>query len=558
MKHFILYTLACLFSFGVKAQNVTFQVDMNQYGGAFTTPEVNGTFNGWCGSCNAMSDANNDGIWDVTLPLSQGQIEYKFSHDGWAGQESLTPNTPCVLTTGGFTNRVLQITGDTILPPVCWESCAACVPPSNVTFQVDMNQYGGAFTTPEVNGTFNGWCGNCNAMTDANNDGIWEVTLPLTQSSIEYKFSHDAWAGQESLDTSLACVLTTGANTNRFIQINGDTVLPAVCWESCNECVDTSNVTFRVDMSEYTGSFTTPEINGTFNAWCGNCNPMTDEDNDSVWEITLPLTQDSIEYKFSYDAWAGEEDLEQGLPCTKTDGEYTNRFMFIDGDTILPIVCWESCNEECITTEAKVNVTFRVDMSEYSGSFTTPEVNGTFNGWCGNCNALEDSDGDNIWETTIELDQDTFDYKFSYDTWTGQETLDSNLSCTKTTTDEGGTFINRIILVTGDTVLPAVCWESCDTCGADSTTSILSVVNTEHFSLYPNPAKEAFIIDANNWGSESVRISLFNSLGVNVYNVLKTDRSPEEIQVSELKTGMYIVTIESSHGRYIYRMVVSE
>ncbi len=88
--------------------------------------------------------------------------------------------------------------------------------------------------------------------------------------------------------------------------------------------------------------------------------------------------------------------------------------------------------------------------------------------------------------------------------------------------------------------------------------SILSVVNTEHFSLYPNPAKEAFIIDANNWGSESVRISLFNSLGVNVYNVLKTDRSPEEIQVSELKNGMYIVTIESSHGRYIYRMVVSE
>ncbi len=69
---------------------------------------------------------------------------------------------------------------------------------------------------------------------------------------------------------------------------------------------------------------------------------------------------------------------------------------------------------------------------------------------------------------------------------------------------------------------------------------------------------DVILIDANNWGSESVRISLFNSLGVNVYNVLKTDRSPEEIQVSELKNGMYIVTIESSHGRYIYRMVVSE
>ena len=49
----------------------------------------------------------------------------------------------------------------------------------NVTFQLDMNNVSSPFITPEVNGTFNGWCGNCASMTDVNNDNIWEITFPL-------------------------------------------------------------------------------------------------------------------------------------------------------------------------------------------------------------------------------------------------------------------------------------------------------------------------------------------------------------------------------------------
>ncbi|MFM7726131.1 MAG: hypothetical protein ACKO7B_05490, partial [Flavobacteriales bacterium] len=45
----------------------------------------------------------------------------------------------------------------------------------SVTFQVDMSQQSG-FTTPEVNGSFNNWCGNCFPMSDVNGDNIWEAT----------------------------------------------------------------------------------------------------------------------------------------------------------------------------------------------------------------------------------------------------------------------------------------------------------------------------------------------------------------------------------------------
>ena len=69
----------------------------------------------------------------------------------------------------------------------------SCVQYSNVTFQVDMNKVTQSFTTPEVNGLWNNWCGNCNAMSDPDGDNIWTVTLPLeVGSNQEFKYSADA------------------------------------------------------------------------------------------------------------------------------------------------------------------------------------------------------------------------------------------------------------------------------------------------------------------------------------------------------------------------------
>ena len=83
------------------------------------------------------------------------------------------------------------------------------------------------------------------------------------------------------------------------------------------------DVTFIVDMRDYSGSYTTVHLNGDFNSWCGTCNPMTDPEGDSIWTVTLPLTADSIEYKFTLDGWTGQESLTSGTACTKTSGIYT-------------------------------------------------------------------------------------------------------------------------------------------------------------------------------------------------------------------------------------------
>jgi hypothetical protein len=102
-------------------------VDMSDYTGpAYTTVNINGTFNGWCGGCNAMNDMGA-GIWSVTLPLPAGPIEYKFTLDGWNAFEEFTGTETCIdPVNDGFANRYYQVTADATIPVVCFNSCEAC------------------------------------------------------------------------------------------------------------------------------------------------------------------------------------------------------------------------------------------------------------------------------------------------------------------------------------------------------------------------------------------------------------------------------------------------
>ena len=133
---------------------VVFRVDMSDYNG--TTPIsgifLNGTFNNWCGSCAPMSDANNDSVWEITVPLAADTFDYKFTINGWAAQETLVPGTACTFTAFGFTNRRIVVNGPLGLPAPCYGSCDSCtgLPSSGrIRFRVDMNGYTGPSFTSE-------------------------------------------------------------------------------------------------------------------------------------------------------------------------------------------------------------------------------------------------------------------------------------------------------------------------------------------------------------------------------------------------------------------------
>ena len=115
-------------------------------------------------------------------------------------------------------------------------------------------------------------------------------------------------------------------------------------------------------------------------------------------------------------------------------------------------------------------------MNYVTDPFSTPEVNGTFNGWCGNCFSMSDADGDNVWEFTTLIGIGSYEYKFSADNWNIAEDLDSSLSCVTSVTDSTGTFVNRTLVVSNsDIVLPVVYWDGCSSAPVSGCTDSLAV-----------------------------------------------------------------------------------
>ena len=105
------------------------------------------------------------------------------------------------------------------------------------------------------------------------------------------------------------------------------------------------DVTFQVDMSQYgLADGDVVYTNGTYNNWCGGCNPMTDDDADGIWTGTFTLPGGSQEYKFTINGWDISEQFDGSEACTTDPAEYVNRVTTIDGSTTLPVVCWNSCD----------------------------------------------------------------------------------------------------------------------------------------------------------------------------------------------------------------------
>ena len=71
---------------------------------------------------------------------------------------------------------------------------------------------------------------------------------------------------------------------------------------------------------------------------------MSDLDGDGIWSVTLPLSPDTIEYKFTIDGWTVQEWFADGEFCTSTIDSYVNRSLIIsDEDVVLPPECFSEC-----------------------------------------------------------------------------------------------------------------------------------------------------------------------------------------------------------------------
>ena len=183
-----------------------------------------------------------------------------------------------------------------------------------------------------VNGNFNGWCGDCNPMSDEDGDGVWTVTLPLDAGTIEYKFNVDGWNHQEMFIGGESCTINENGFIHRRLSIYTDTVLPVACWNSCDGCPDDltyHDVKFRVNMQNEDVSADGVYLAGGLHFGSPGDNPMSDEDGDGIWSITMSLPEGTFgNYAFlngNSGDWSGKEDL-SGLDCADP-ANYNDRIL---------------------------------------------------------------------------------------------------------------------------------------------------------------------------------------------------------------------------------------
>ena len=458
----LLFTAGLLFGiFSLHAQStdLTFRVDMSEFGGTIDASGMHlaGNFptDTWTPAARPMTD-EGDGIWSYTETLEAGYaLEYKFvlGNDWSFGDEGMG-GQPCAAP--GTTNRALTVPAEeTVLPAVCWNSCNPCdfqAATSEITFQVDMSLETIDFENGGVSlaGSFNGF--GKEPMVDQG-DGLYSVTLSLEQGTvIQYKFRN----GDGFESPSGACA--AGDFGNRLLEIpTADFTLAPVCYSSCEACVapgDDFNVTFRTDASQIEADSAGLYIAGTFNGFSPE--PMTDE-GDGIWSATYEVSEGStVLWKFlNGETFDGAESVPGA--CGQDDGFGGNNRDLIgpSEDTVLDVVCFGSC-EACTEPGILYDVTFRVDASEIEADEAGIFIAGTFNGFTPT--AMND-DGAGLYSFTAAVEEGS-EVLWKYlngDSFDGAESVPEECG-----SDDGFGGFNRVL--TGpaeDTVLDVVCFGSC-------------------------------------------------------------------------------------------------
>ncbi len=176
-----------------------------------------------------------------------------------------------------------------------------------------------------------------------------------------------------------------------------------------NYISDISEVHFQVDMNNYPNPFSQVYVSGSFNGWSGNSHPLSDKDNDGVWERMIHIEEDYIEYIYSIDGWTEHEVFDEDLGCISTteDGEggyYRNRYAFTDANTELEPNCYNHCKTcpKTYTLEWHINMSEEIVDEEgvylAGGAFGHGEYR------------MTDPDGDGIYSLSMEVEEGFHSY----------------------------------------------------------------------------------------------------------------------------------------------------
>ena len=317
----------------------------------------------------------------------------------------------------------------------------------------------------------------------------------------------------------------------------------------------TAEVTFKLDMNQFAGSFTKAYVSGSFNSWSGDGNELLDADGDKVYEASLTVLVGLYEYKFTLDNWAQQEEFSPTSACTQTtvDGAnvFTNRKLVVSGDASLDAVCFNSCYGCGDAVKITVNLGMGGIAPDPGGVYL---AGGLDFGPPGGRFKMDDSDGDGVFSIQIERQRG---YSTFYDFANGpcpdyscKENL-AGQSCAVPTN-----FNDRLLsAVQQDTVINT-CFASCATntnCTIGTNNPTLS---NDWMTLQPSLATDAVQIGFTTPAISAVNIRVFDAAGKVVWSETQQGLTDTHlIQIAHLKNGFYILLVQTADkaasGRFV-------
>jgi hypothetical protein len=206
-------------------------------------------------------------------------------------------------------------------------------------------------------------------------------------------------------------------------------------------------------------------------------------------------------------------------------------------------------NRTSVTPPAPANVTFKVDMANYTGAGNIANgvfLNGTFNSWNGTSIPMTNVSGTN-WEVTVPLAPGPIQYKFTVDGWSDSEQMTAGDPCVDLVADG---FDNRAFDVTSsDAVLPNVCWASCDVCPGSGITEL---TGADLLIVAPNPASNVFTVSFN----ENLSAVEVYDLSGKLVKSVNGNATEMNVSVESLEAGIYTVVVRSAKGDFSKKLII--
>lgn len=583
MKTQLTLSLALMLAWGAQGQNVsiTFSVDMNNETVAAEGVHVAGNFQGWDPAGTMMTDADMDGIYEVTvdIPDTLNLVEYKFVNGNDWGMDEAAP-APCAW--NGGTNRHFEPMGDTVLDTPCFGLCGPCGT-TTILFQVDMSQEDAINPLGvHMNGNFNGWnASNFLMMDDADGDMVYTYVATVDgamlnpMDTVQFKFVNgNAWGFDENPDGDCS------VQGNRFLALAGGDLVyeasvgQAFCYNTCGSCVAPTPVTFRVDMSTQAEvSANGVCVAGSFQGWSAGVDFLTDDDGDMVYEVTLDVAPGDYEFKFiNGNNWGGDGD--GNIDNENPPGECVtngNRTISVGTEPLVVQYCYNQCSESCVADPDPAPITFQVDMTNETvsengvwviGGMTSPQ-------WQAGALQMSDADGDNIYDVTYEVSGPAFfEYRFTNGDPYPNGEVDDDVS-------EDGDFeaggcgqgnpfgeFNRMHTRSGEAeVLGAYCFASCLDCNGDTVGTIIGIQEIEDWiglEVFPNPATD--VLQVKLEGAEGlVELRCYDLTGKVVLADRRTVTQQEVLSYDTdgFVPGLYILEVRSGLRRSTMRLTVN-